>query len=74
MDKVISAAAALATVGDGATLAVGGFGLCGIPSALIATLHRTGVTDLRVCPTTVVPDHRVTTGHAPSPTRGARRS
>lgn len=37
MDKVVSsAAAALEDVRDGASLAVGGFGLCGIPSVLIA--------------------------------------
>ncbi len=42
-----SAAAALAgVVKDGQTLAVGGFGLCGIPEALIAALRDTGVTNL----------------------------
>ncbi|MEN8673194.1 CoA-transferase, partial [Nocardioides sp.] len=36
MDKVVrSAAEAVADVGSGASLAVGGFGLCGIPSVLI---------------------------------------
>ncbi len=30
-------------VQDGHTLAVGGFGLCGIPEALIAALKDTGV-------------------------------
>ena len=48
MDKVGTAEQALAGIGDGATLAVGGFGLCGIPSTLIAALHRSGVADLRV--------------------------
>ncbi|MFR9805192.1 CoA transferase subunit A [Pseudonocardia sp. RS010] len=48
MDKVISTEEALVDIADGATLAVGGFGLCGIPSTLIAGLHRCGVTDLRV--------------------------
>ncbi|GAA2898300.1 succinyl-CoA--3-ketoacid CoA transferase subunit A [Pseudonocardia halophobica] len=48
MDKVLTAEQALAGIGDGATLAVGGFGLCGIPSTLIAALHRAGVSDLRV--------------------------
>ena len=33
-------------VADGQTLAVGGFGLCGIPEALIAALRDSGVTDL----------------------------
>jgi acyl CoA:acetate/3-ketoacid CoA transferase alpha subunit len=31
-------------VKDGQTFAVGGFGLCGIPEALIATLKETGQT------------------------------
>jgi 3-oxoacid CoA-transferase subunit A len=48
MDKVGTAERALAGIGDGASLAVGGFGLCGIPSTLIAALHRSGVADLRV--------------------------
>ena len=33
-------------VQDGQTLAVGGFGLCGMPEALIAALKATGVKDL----------------------------
>lgn len=33
-------------VADGQTLAVGGFGLCGIPEALIAALRDTGVNNL----------------------------
>ena len=40
LDKVaVSADGGLADVFDGASLAVGGFGLCGIPSCLIAALH-----------------------------------
>ena len=48
MNKVYpSAAAALAdVVKDGQTIAVGGFGLCGIPEALIAALRDSGVKDL----------------------------
>ncbi|MDX6287054.1 MAG: 3-oxoacid CoA-transferase subunit [Frankiales bacterium] len=47
MDKVVgSAAEAVADIGDGASLAVGGFGLCGIPHVLIAALHELGSTDL----------------------------
>jgi 3-oxoacid CoA-transferase subunit A len=47
MDKVVSSAAeAVADIWDGATLAVGGFGLCGIPSVLIDALLEAGTTDL----------------------------
>ena len=48
MDKVFgSAAEALAgIVRDGQTIAVGGFGLCGIPEALIAALRDSGVKGL----------------------------
>jgi 3-oxoacid CoA-transferase subunit A len=48
MDKVVAADSALADVPDGATIAVGGFGLCGIPMTLITALHRAGVTGLHV--------------------------
>ena len=49
MDKVVaSAAEAVADIGDGASLAVGGFGLCGVPSVLIAALHDRGVGGLSV--------------------------
>ncbi|MFD9125138.1 CoA transferase subunit A [Kitasatospora sp. NPDC059571] len=49
MDKVVeSAAQAVADVPHGATLAVGGFGLCGIPSTLIAALAEAGTSDLAV--------------------------
>jgi 3-oxoacid CoA-transferase subunit A len=50
MNKVYpDAASALAgIVQDGQTLAVGGFGLCGIPEALIVALRNTGVKDLTV--------------------------
>lgn len=48
MDKVYpSAAEALkGLVADGQTIAVGGFGLCGIPEALIEALRDSGVKDL----------------------------
>jgi len=47
MDKVVgSAAEAVADIGSGATLAVGGFGLCGIPHVLISALLEREVTDL----------------------------
>src|SRR5262245_27371817 len=49
MDKTYeSPAAAVADIGDGASLAVGGFGLCGNPMELIRALHDRAVTDLRV--------------------------
>ena len=47
MDKTIaSAAEAVADIPDGASIAVGGFGLCGIPFTLIAALLEQGTTDL----------------------------
>jgi 3-oxoacid CoA-transferase subunit A len=47
IDKVVSTAdEAVADVPDGATLVVGGFGLCGIPENLIAALRRRGVSNL----------------------------
>jgi 3-oxoacid CoA-transferase subunit A len=47
--KVVgSAAEAVADVEDGASLAVGGFGLCGIPSVLLRALLQRGVGGLRV--------------------------
>jgi 3-oxoacid CoA-transferase subunit A len=47
MDKVVpSAADAVADIGSGASLAVGGFGLCGVPSVLIDALLEAGTTDL----------------------------
>ncbi|MFD4656603.1 CoA transferase subunit A [Kitasatospora sp. NPDC058444] len=49
MDKVLdSPADAVGDIPDGAVLAVGGFGLCGIPSTLIGALVDSGVTGLRV--------------------------
>ena len=49
MDKVRpSAADAVSDLPAGATLAVGGFGLCGIPSDLIRAVHDLGVDGLRV--------------------------
>jgi 3-oxoacid CoA-transferase subunit A len=49
MNKVVpSAEEAVALVPDGATIMMGGFGLCGIPENLIAALHRRGSKDLTV--------------------------
>lgn len=44
--RVASADEAVRDIQDGATLAVGGFGLCGIPENLIAALVRKGVRNL----------------------------
>src|SRR3569833_936302 len=46
--RVHSYEAALAGLSDGMTLAVGGFGLCGIPENLIAQIYRMGVRGLTV--------------------------
>ncbi|MBN9738613.1 MULTISPECIES: CoA transferase subunit A [unclassified Pseudonocardia] len=47
MDKVVASAAdAVADIGDGASLAVGGFGMSGVPTVLIAALLEQGATDL----------------------------
>ena len=55
IDKVVkgaspreAAAKAVADIGDGASVAVGGFGLCGIPSVLIQALYAQGTKDLVV--------------------------
>lgn len=49
MDKVsTSAAEAIADIPDGASLAVGGFGLSGVPTVLIKALHTSGATGLQV--------------------------
>ncbi|MCU1362997.1 MAG: scoA, partial [Acidimicrobiaceae bacterium] len=47
MDKAVdSAALAVADIASGSTLAVGGFGLCGIPSVLLQALLEQGARDL----------------------------
>ncbi|OKJ38989.1 CoA transferase subunit A [Streptomyces sp. CB01580] len=49
MDKVVATAVeATADVPDGASLAVGGFGLSGVPNVLIQALHERGVSSLSV--------------------------
>src|ERR671931_1029756 len=49
MTKVLpNADAAVALVPDGATIMMGGFGLCGIPENLIAALHRHATKNLTV--------------------------
>ena len=47
MDKrIANADAAVAAIQDGATILLGGFGLCGIPENLIAALRRNGAKNL----------------------------
>ena len=49
MNKVLpDAEAAVALVPDGATIMMGGFGLCGIPENLIRALHARGTRDLTI--------------------------
>jgi len=49
MNKVLaSAGEAVEAIPDGATIMMGGFGLCGIPETLIAALHARGTKDLTV--------------------------
>ncbi|WP_280299518.1 CoA transferase subunit A [Nocardia neocaledoniensis] len=49
MSKVVgSATAAVADIASGSSVAVGGFGVCGIPDALIEALAATAVTDLEI--------------------------
>ena len=49
MNKVLpSVEAAAALIPDGATVMVGGFGLCGIPEHLILALRDRGTRDLTV--------------------------
>jgi 3-oxoacid CoA-transferase subunit A len=47
VDKVVaSAAEAVSRIADGASIMMGGFGLCGIPENLIAALHARGTRGL----------------------------
>jgi 3-oxoacid CoA-transferase subunit A len=49
MDKrIASADAAIAHLNDGATILMGGFGLCGIPENLIAAVRRKGTKNLTI--------------------------
>ena len=47
MNKVVAGPSeAVSDIGDGATLLLGGFGLCGIPENCIASLVKMGVKNL----------------------------
>src|SRR4030067_3158452 len=47
MNKAINSAAdAVEHIQDGATIMMGGFGVCGIPENLVAALHARGTKDL----------------------------
>src|SRR5277367_6637629 len=49
MDKrIVSADAAIANLTDGATILMGGFGLCGIPENLIDAVRRKGTKNLTI--------------------------
>jgi 3-oxoacid CoA-transferase subunit A len=49
MDKVIATAdEAVADIPDGGVIAVGGFGICGIPTVLISALAAKGSSDLQI--------------------------
>jgi 3-oxoacid CoA-transferase subunit A len=49
MDKVLdNAAEAVAMIPDGATIMVGGFGVCGVPENLIKALHERGTKELTI--------------------------
>lgn len=69
MDKFIASAAdAVADIGEGASVAVGGFGMCGVPAVLIEALLRTGVGGL-----TVVSNNCGTDGYGLGPLLRERR-
>jgi 3-oxoacid CoA-transferase subunit A len=61
MHKVVASAdAAVADVHQGATIMMGGFGVCGVPEHLIAALHRRGVGGLTIVSNNAgVDDHGV---------------
>ena len=49
MDKVVgNPMEAVADISNGASLAVGGFGLCGIPTVLLEAIHAAGIRDLEI--------------------------
>ena len=49
MDKTVGDPMdAVADISNGASLAVGGFGLCGIPTVLLEAIHAAGIRDLEI--------------------------
>jgi 3-oxoacid CoA-transferase subunit A len=64
-----SAGAPVASITDGSSIAVGGFGLCGVPTGLIRALHEQGTTGLHIVSNNcgvegwglglLLPDHRI---------------
>ena len=66
--QIASADAAVALIPDGATIMMGGFGLCGIPESLIAALHRRGTRAL-----TVISNNAGTDDHGIGPLLKARQ-
>jgi len=48
MNKVVESSAAIVDIADGTSIAVGGFGLCGIPAVLIKALLAAGPAGLHV--------------------------
>ena len=66
--SISSTAEAVADIPDGASIAVGGFGLVGIPTALILALREQGAGDL-----TIISNNLGTDGFGLSDTRAALR-
>jgi acyl CoA:acetate/3-ketoacid CoA transferase alpha subunit len=70
MDKVVaSASEAIAGIPSGASIAVGGFGMCGVPTVLIDAIRTSGLTELEIISNNcgadgwglavLLPDHRI---------------
>jgi 3-oxoacid CoA-transferase subunit A len=69
MNKVLASAdEAVAAIPDGATIMVGGFGICGVPEHLLSALHRRGTRDL-----TIVSNNAGTDNYGLGPLLASRR-